>query len=391
MNKLQLSISTFELQAAVSKSEFPFVALVTYGNSVSDFYVGGTENLPGGPYRVMIPADTLSRNISRLEGKPVFVSSEFDSHTDTKTVGEFVHAWTEPVMKEEGAEIALAARASGILHRDFDTDLVDATVIKARAGVLGFSYDIEANQFEFVTIEGGEKIVKLVGFTWKGATILFRNTAAYRSTQLAAMKSERERNKDAMEESKVTEMLEAAMNGLTEKLTAAFTEKITSGLHDLKTEIMEEIGEDLKEVKASIESMKQTGEGDAGDDGNTGDGDPQEISVDSIAEAVMAKVGSKLEAVSKEIEKKISDQIKAIPLSGQRKSQKPHFVDKYDDKGKDGKGKVDLRSGAMSVPETIEEYEELKKEIKASDLPRVRKTALLAKLLPYKKDLVRSR
>jgi len=224
------------------------MALVTYGDSISDYYVGGTENVPGGPYRVMVPADVLKRHMPSLEGKPTFARADFDGHSDTKEIGEFVHTWTEPILKENDGSMALAGKASGIFHRDNDQELVDATVAKARAGVLGFSYDIEAHQFEFETIEGGEKIIKLTGFSWNGATVLFRNAAAYKSTQLAAMKLERERKEDTMDESKVTEMLDAAIESAVEKLTTALTAKIDESAATFATKI----GEATEGLKTEI-------------------------------------------------------------------------------------------------------------------------------------------
>lgn len=175
------------MTAGTVKGEHPFIGLITYAGKSSDNCVGGTELIEGGPYRVYIPADVMRKKIRDLEGCSVFAENNLDSHSKTKPIGEFTSAWVEPADTAKGG-IVLAARASGLLSHSKNPGMVDKIVAEAREKRLGFSYDIKDIYF---TLEAHEvlpnvKIVKVLDFQWRGATILYNDVAAYGLTELAA-------------------------------------------------------------------------------------------------------------------------------------------------------------------------------------------------------------
>jgi hypothetical protein len=89
MNILHFYSAELEFQASTSRSKHPFLALVTYGGRPSDNFVGGTENIDGGPYKVIIPANVLEAKISGLKGKKVFAAEGLDTHQRSDNVGVF--------------------------------------------------------------------------------------------------------------------------------------------------------------------------------------------------------------------------------------------------------------------------------------------------------------
>jgi hypothetical protein len=164
-------------------------ATVTWGGRPSDFPVGGTEAVEGGPYRVLIPPDLLARKMRELEGLPVLAAEDLVSHRGSKRVGTFVSGWTEPALID--GEPALAGRASGFLDRGRAGELVERIVSEARRGGMGFSYDVRAVGFR-PTVVSGETVFELAEFEWRGATVVRRGSAAYGFTQLAAARTRRE-------------------------------------------------------------------------------------------------------------------------------------------------------------------------------------------------------
>lgn len=170
-----------ELNGAAVGTRQPFVATITFAGMPSDGPVGGTEDIPGGPYRILIPAELMESKVEDLIGKGVFAALSLDTHGGTTRVGTFSDAWAQ---RFPGTDV-YAVRASGFFDRAKNEDIVEKVVARARAGELGFSYDMKEAPWEIVEF-GGETVAKLLDFQWRGATVLYRQTAAYQYTDLAA-------------------------------------------------------------------------------------------------------------------------------------------------------------------------------------------------------------
>lgn len=170
-----------DLYGEAANGRQPFIATITYAGIPSDGPVSGTEDIPGGPYRILIPTELMQAKIQDLIGKGVFAALTLDTHDGTVRIGKFQDSWTKRV---PGTEIE-AICASGFLDWKTNKDIVAKVVERARSGELGFSYDMK-NAPVRVDSFNGEAIAVLIDFEWRGATILYRQTAAYQYTDLAA-------------------------------------------------------------------------------------------------------------------------------------------------------------------------------------------------------------
>ena len=290
MVKLNLLSSSLEVQAAMTGEKQPFIPTVTFGGRLSDHCVGGTEVIPGGPFRVKIPTDLLSKRAGDLEGKRVFAADDLISHAGAHSVGTFVDTWCESV-NHDGVMI-LAAKASGFFDRQKNEELVDTIVADARAGLLGFSYDLKEVGFQLKKSEGAEEVfLEATDFKWRGATVLRRDAAAYHSTQLAARKqNNQEQETENMEKKELDE------------LVAKIGEKVDTGIATLETKLTEKIDSSVTELRSEIATQKSGLEaleakvtekapdgkpdakpdGDDGDKGNKSDDKGQEVPVNDF-------------------------------------------------------------------------------------------------------------
>ena len=254
-----LDTHKISLTAGGSKEEFPFVATITFGGRPSDGLVGGTDQIPGGPYRVDIPTAVLQDKIMDLVGKPVFASDSLVDHSNSKEIGEFMQAWVEPVLDSVTGEFVSVAKASGMLFRDRDPDLVDRVISGARSGIMGFSWDIGAVKFNLEEQADGEKVLKVSDLEWHGATVLRKETAAYQMTHLAASKNNEQKEYEDMNKDEIVATIKETIGSEFETLRAnAVTkgdlEKITASIDGMKGEVAElktkseELDEGLKAV-----------------------------------------------------------------------------------------------------------------------------------------------
>lgn len=245
MLRFQLLAQTLELKAATVPNQYPFVALITYAGKQSDYFVGGTETVDGGPYHVQIPVDVLKDKIRSIEGKSVYANDELNSHEDCEPVGKFISAWVAPHQLPDGT-MAMAGWASGLLHRDSNPEKVDEIVAKAREGILGFSFDLKEVKYKMKASasSGPQQFLELVDFKWRGATILKREAAAYQNTLLAASKVE---HKEPLEmDEKALKDLIAGISAAVGTAVADAVKPLTSAVSELKTDVAT-----LKEIKAA--------------------------------------------------------------------------------------------------------------------------------------------
>ncbi len=284
MNKFLIVSTEFNncltIQASSSPDKFPFIAIVTYGGRISDKFVGGTEGIEGGPYRVLIPGQLLEDRIKELEGRKVFAEENLEEHSHSVDVGEFLQAWVEPVKDPATGEFMMAAKASGLFYRDKNPELVDKIIALARSGVVGFSYDLKDVQFELQAVSSSEKVVRIGDFKWRGATVLKKEAAAYQLTQLAASKKTTEEEDFDMDEKTLTELVGKGVK-----------EGIEIGIKQMKEEVIQPFNEELK---ASVEKIAER--------------------VDTI-ESAQTKFAETLEAIGKE-------EKKAEPKAKEEKTEK---------------------------------------------------------------------
>ena len=334
MNILHFPGLTLELQARFDsqQEEHPFIALVTYGGAPSDEWVGGTEDIEGGPYRVLIPTKLLQARVSGLSGKQVFAADSLSSHNRSTPIGVFTETWVESGTHPKSDLPVSVARAAGLFFRSKDPELVDEIVTKARAGQLGFSYDIKDVSFTLEQM-AGETVVVVSDFAWRGATVLLRSAAAYQFTQLAAGKlSTLNSQNDSptedieMDKSELTELLKAslgefgkevvdpmkeAVKGLTTKVDeiVASNADLVSTVDALKvkTEALEAASATKESEKAKDEKNKDS---DKDKDKSKDESDPNAALLAAITEGFKS-LGEKLEAKSEK---------KPDKSSGQRRS-----------------------------------------------------------------------
>jgi len=236
INKMLIFSDDFAFEAAQSKGgPHPFSGIITYAGKISERYVGGTENIPGGPYRVLIPPEVIRRKIKELSGKTVYASAELVSHSHAKVVGEFTDTWCELAQTSDGASV-LAAKASGVLFKDREPEFAAQIIELAREGRLGFSYDIKDVKFTLEDIYG-EKICVVTDFKWRGATILLREAGAYANTKLAAQKHNGGEDVNIKEE-----------------IRSILKEELDAFKKDAISPMMEEVESSIAEVKAATEA-----------------------------------------------------------------------------------------------------------------------------------------
>ena len=225
MVKLKLFSELVALQASQIANQYPFIATITYGGKISDGYVGGTEGIEGGPYRVLIAGDLLRRKIKSLAGKSVLVS-DLQSHDRNFKIGTFLQAWVESVDMPDGTT-ALAAKASGlIIETEDNKDIIEQIIDEARAEKLGFSYDIKDVKFDLKasTDSSTDQFVEVTDFEWRGATILRRDAAAYEETKLAASKTTPRKDQDDMTPEQLRDALAPLISPLQTSLTSLQTD-----------------------------------------------------------------------------------------------------------------------------------------------------------------------
>lgn len=397
MNKLHFFSQEIEFTASTSRTKHPFLALVTYAGKASENYVGGTEELDGGPYKVLIPAKVLERRIGGLKGKKVFAAESLDSHARSDSFGVFTDAWVESVDSPDGMTKVLAARASGLFDREKDPEFVDQIISEARAGTLGFSYDIKNVQIEIQEISG-EKVVVVHDFEWRGATVLRRDAAAYEFTQLAAqgleLKNQKEKEMFGKEEIKT--LLSESLNEFKSSFKSEVIDPLSASLDEVKTKVEgfeEKQGEleasitELKEAKASGEGEGEGAEGEKNSQGekNQNDEGSKAVPLTDFAAMIGDAVKQAVEPLNTSIGE-LKESLKAGAEGAEGEEGKPKglraslapsttdYLERYADLGDD------------KDPE-IKDFQAAIATVQNADLPKAKKEAILAELGAEKRKL----
>lgn len=385
--KVRIIAEGIVLGAATAVNEQPFTALITYAGKPSDHYVGGTEGINGGPYRVLIPKMLLKKRITELAGKRVFASDDLVSHKNVKYVGKFVSAWCDDM----DGDLA-AGRASGLLMRDADPDLVQEIISEARKGHMGFSYDLKDVRFELKASSDASEsqYIELTDFIWRGATILRRDAAAYSETELAAHKAANPKEgEETMDKAEI-------MTAVREGMQASFTDfkkdtidplrtELTSQLTAVKTEV-----EGLKGKQATLEAAIATGKPAEKPAGQPAEKQAPAPGTRILATDFAASISEGIKSAMTEVVKPLQEAVAELKAAvGKAKEEPPNtrktldaagiqVLQKYSDF--DGKSEPTLENVQASI-NMIQSDARLTKEAKGS---------LLRDMGAYKRQLMRA-
>lgn len=297
----------------------PFISVITYGGRLSDHYVGGTDGVEiageHGPFRVLIPSAVLTKNIHGLEGRSVFATNTLDTHDRGVSVGEFISAWVEASSIEGEAplpgEQVLAAKSSGLLERLRNPDLIAKIVTLARETKLGFSYDLTDVVFT-LEVHQGERYIRLQEFQWLGATILYKDAAAYELTQLAAAKRIGGKKMAFSDDDKkeIGTIIAGALKPEFDKLRAEtlgpLEKKVTDGVNDLSKRL-EAVETRQDTFEAALEGH---GDGDKNKDKNK-DAAPLDKALEKVGESMASAVGKQFEKLNDTL-KTMSDKLDKV-------------------------------------------------------------------------------
>lgn len=148
--------------------------MLTYLDVPSDRPVGGAKG-----HLILIPSDVGVKRLDTLQGMAVNVRNDLSGHAAKHKIGVIEKAYAgDP--DDDGA---VPVYVEGYLYaKDFPDEVDD---LRANKDELGFSY--ETTDTQVVDLDGAPKpTFKVVDCVFTGATILYKNKAAYTRTSLAA-------------------------------------------------------------------------------------------------------------------------------------------------------------------------------------------------------------
>ncbi|UJF36537.1 hypothetical protein [Paenibacillus hexagrammi] len=194
-------------------NKMPFKGVLTYLGVPSDNPPGGSGGL-----KVMIPVDVGQSALDSLKGMPVNLAASLDAHDTDAIVGII----EESFLGEETDKGVPVYISGHIFAKSFPDE---ARVIKASQSLLGFSYETARTKLG-MGIYHGETVAVAQSLVFTGAAILYKDSAAYESTSLAAKKDTSEKdtsegevnelkdetNKEVIEETLEAEATENAEN-----------------------------------------------------------------------------------------------------------------------------------------------------------------------------------
>ena len=155
-------------------NRMPFSGVLTYFGVPSDQPPGGSGGL-----KVMIPVDVGKAALPSLVGMPVNLAASMDDHDTSAVVGHIENAW----LGDPDERGAYPAHVEGIVYAKSFPD--EAREIKAQKERLGFSYETAKTSLT-AGIHNGEKVAVAQSLVFTGAAILYKQSAAYQTTSLAA-------------------------------------------------------------------------------------------------------------------------------------------------------------------------------------------------------------
>lgn len=214
-----------------------------------------SDGIPEGAWnRVVFPSEEMEKALPLLIGMPVNAefnseghnptrSSYLSSHDTTNIIGVFTEAWIS------GTDV----RVKGHLFSETYPQEVKIIKALARQGELGMSIEVEVDELKEVEYQG-KTVLETYGLTPLGATILFKDKAAFAKTKFAAAK------KGAEEMEKKLEEIIVSLNEIKKKVENLEAEAVKK--EDIKDFITVEAlegfakAEDLKDFVKAEEVVK---------------------------------------------------------------------------------------------------------------------------------------
>lgn len=164
-----LRASEFELEPpppSENPNGHPFTGILCRLDEPSDAPPGGS-----GGRLVLIPREVAERRLSTLLGMGVnYVPGTMDDHNEKFKIGAITGAWID----------GNALKVSGLLYALNFPEAVSE--IRAAVPDLGMSYEVD----DVFVEDRNAKVWKVLDLKFTGAAILRKDTAAYRTTALAA-------------------------------------------------------------------------------------------------------------------------------------------------------------------------------------------------------------
>lgn len=213
----------------------PFKGVLTYFNRMSKEPPHGSNGL-----RVYIPTDVGMTALTSLKGMAVnYVQNNPTGHNPKSKVGVI----TDSYLGETQDDGAVPVIVEGYVYAlDFEEEAIS---IKASQSILGFSYETAQTQIVRSEIDGVPcAVVTSLGY-FTGASILYRDSASYGDTSLAASKETKEDNTVDFE--KMLAELKNAFSEEVGKLRNEFS-------HKVEPEVKEEVSKTEDEVKAEVKT-----------------------------------------------------------------------------------------------------------------------------------------
>jgi hypothetical protein len=245
LNKIALKASVngkLNISELEHPNKMPFKGVLTYLNRMSKEPPHGANGL-----RVFIPADVGKPAIASLKGMAVnYIENNPVGHDPKNKVGVITDAYVGETQDDGGIPIIVEGYVYAL---DFEEAAVS---IKASQSVLGFSYETAQTQLVKGEVDGVPcAIVTSLGY-FTGASILYRDSASYGDTSLAASIDNKEDNNVDLE--KLLAELKVAFKEEVDSLRQEFGHKEEPVVEEPKVE--EPVVEEPKIEEPVVEEPK---------------------------------------------------------------------------------------------------------------------------------------
>jgi hypothetical protein len=219
----------------------PFSGVLTYLNRLSTEPPHGASGL-----RVYIPTEVGAPAVASLRGMAVnYIQGNPTGHDPRQKVGVI----TDAKLGETQPDGAVPILIEGYIYSlDFEEA---ATSIKASQSLLGFSYETAQSQLVKGEVDGvPAAIVTSLGY-FTGASILYRNSASYAETSLAASKEEN-KEEQTLDFEKLLAELKGALKEEVEKIRDEFKPKVEEVVKEEAPKAEEVVKETEKKVEEVV-------------------------------------------------------------------------------------------------------------------------------------------
>lgn len=231
---------TFLSASSEHPNKHPFSGILTYFDVPSDRPVGGSKGR-----LVVIPSEVGVPALTSLQGMAVNVKFDLAGHDSQNKIGVIERAHVGDKLPNG----AVPVHVEGYLYAtDFPDEVKE---LQANADMLGFSYETTNTLVEDV-LGAPAPTCRVTALTFTGASILYKNKAAYHRTTLAAQEdTENMEEMKALLEALKTEF-EAFKAGAEERESA-----LLAKVQALESSVVE-ASEKLTAGAAEVEAVKAT-------------------------------------------------------------------------------------------------------------------------------------